>query len=226
MEKLAIRGGQPVRTKPFPTWPIFGREEEEALLRALRSGKWGRFAGNEVATFERRFADYRHAKHGIAVVNGTVSLRVALLAAGIEAGDEVIVPPYTFLATARRDSDAYCRKARMIDGRLDASPQMLTVQEPSANSRLSVATIHRLKGQGKIPFYQPAGKGGRLLFPADAIRRTVSETANPFSPPVDNRTHQDDRRGGHTRHRPWIAKPVEFVPVFVPVTGTNTKHLS
>ena len=50
--------------------------------------------------FERRFADYHEAKHGIAVVNGTVSLRVALLAAGIEAGDEVIVPPYTFLATA------------------------------------------------------------------------------------------------------------------------------
>lgn len=99
-ETLALLGGSPVRTKPFPTWPIFGEEEERALVRALRTGKWGRLAGNEVATFERRFADYHQAKHAVAVVNGTVALRLALIAAGIAAGDEVIVPPYTFLATA------------------------------------------------------------------------------------------------------------------------------
>jgi dTDP-4-amino-4,6-dideoxygalactose transaminase len=100
VDTLAIHGGLPVRTKPFPAWPIFGTEEEQALLRTLHSGKWGRLDGEEVNRFERSFADYHEAKHGIAVVNGTVSLRVALLAAGIEAGDEVIVPPYTFLATA------------------------------------------------------------------------------------------------------------------------------
>ncbi|MCX6922307.1 MAG: DegT/DnrJ/EryC1/StrS family aminotransferase [Verrucomicrobia bacterium] len=97
---LAIEGSTPVRTRPFPTWPVFGKEEEQALLRTLHSGKWGRLDGDEVAQFERRFADYQQAKQAIAVVNGTVSLRVALLAAGIQAGDEVIVPPYTFLATA------------------------------------------------------------------------------------------------------------------------------
>jgi dTDP-4-amino-4,6-dideoxygalactose transaminase len=100
MGTLAIHGGPPVRTKPFPAWPIFGSEEEQALLRTLHSGRWGRLDGDEVNRFERAFADYHQAKHGIAVVNGTVSLRIALLAAGIEAGDEVIVPPYTFLATA------------------------------------------------------------------------------------------------------------------------------
>ena len=99
-KKLAIRGGAPLRTEPFPSWPVFGQEEEDALIRALRSGKWGRLDGDEVETFERRFAEYQQAKHGIAVFNGSVALRVALLAAGIEAGDEVIVPPYTFLATA------------------------------------------------------------------------------------------------------------------------------
>lgn len=98
--RLAIDGGTAIRTRPFPSWPIFGLEEEQALLRVLRSGKWGRLDGDEVAQFERRFADYHQAKQAIAVVNGTVSLRVALLAAGIQAGDEVIVPPYTFLATA------------------------------------------------------------------------------------------------------------------------------
>lgn len=99
-EKLAIHGGRPIRNRPFPAWPIFGEEEELALNRALRSGNWGRQAGTEVAAFEKAFADYHQAKHGIAVVNGTVALRLALMAAGIEAGDEVIVPPYTFIATA------------------------------------------------------------------------------------------------------------------------------
>lgn len=97
---LALLGGKPIRTRPFPSWPIFGKEEEKRLLRVLRSGKWGRLHGEEVATFERRFADMHGCKHAIAVVNGTVSLRIALLAAGIEADDEVIVPPYTFVSTA------------------------------------------------------------------------------------------------------------------------------
>jgi dTDP-4-amino-4,6-dideoxygalactose transaminase len=99
-DTLAIHGGTPVRTKPFPAWPVFGKEEEQALLRTLHGGKWGRLDGDEVNGFERAFADYHEAKHGIAVVNGTVSLRIALLAADVETGDEVIVPPYTFLATA------------------------------------------------------------------------------------------------------------------------------
>ena len=70
------------------------------MLDVIRSGKWGRMDGTRVETFEQEFARYHEARHAIAVVNGTVSLRIALLGAGLEAGDEVIVPPYTFLATA------------------------------------------------------------------------------------------------------------------------------
>jgi dTDP-4-amino-4,6-dideoxygalactose transaminase len=70
------------------------------LLRSLRSGKWGRLNGTEVAGFEQRFAAAHDCKHGIAVVNGTVSLRIALMAAGIPADAEVIIPPYTFFSTA------------------------------------------------------------------------------------------------------------------------------
>src|SRR6267142_2290838 len=97
---LALLGGKPIRTKPFTRWPIFGKPEEKRLLRTLHSGKWGRLHGPEVAEFERGFAAMHGCKHGIAVVNGTVSLRIALLAAGIRAEDEVIVPPYTFFSTA------------------------------------------------------------------------------------------------------------------------------
>lgn len=100
MGTLALFGGTPIRTRPFTAWPMFGRAEEERLLRVLRSGQWGRLDGPEVAEFEGRFAAMHGCRHGIAVVNGTVALRIALMAAGIRAEDEVIVPPYTFVSTA------------------------------------------------------------------------------------------------------------------------------
>ena len=99
-ETLALLGGTPLRTTPFSTWPVFGTEEEEAILRVTRSAKWGRLDGEEVDRFEQAFARYHDCAYGIAMVNGSVTLKIALLAGGIQAGDEVIVPPYTFLATA------------------------------------------------------------------------------------------------------------------------------
>lgn len=98
--KLALLGGTPVRNRRFTAWPIFGKPEEKRLLRTLHSGKWGKLNGPEVAEFENRFATMHGCKHGIGVVNGTVSLRIALMAAGIRAEDEVIVPTYTFFSTA------------------------------------------------------------------------------------------------------------------------------
>lgn len=97
---LALLGGSPVRTRPFPSWPVFDHAEEARLLRTLRSGRWGRLQGPEVTEFEQRFAAMHGCAHGIAVVNGTASLRIALLAARLRAEDEVIVPAYTFLSTA------------------------------------------------------------------------------------------------------------------------------
>lgn len=97
---LALLGGSPVRTRPFPQWPVFGAAEEARLLRTLRSGHWGRLDGDEVSQFERDFAAMHGCRHAVAVASGTVALRIALLAAGIRAEDEVIVPAYTFVATA------------------------------------------------------------------------------------------------------------------------------
>jgi dTDP-4-amino-4,6-dideoxygalactose transaminase len=79
---------------------VFGRADEARLLRTLRGGRWGRLQGDEVRRFEERFAAMHGCRHGIAVSNGTVSLRLALIAAGLRAEDEVIVPPYTFFSTA------------------------------------------------------------------------------------------------------------------------------
>jgi dTDP-4-amino-4,6-dideoxygalactose transaminase len=99
-DELAVHGGTPVRTTPFASWPVFDEAEEQALLRVLRSRRWGRHGEGEIERVEQRFAARHGARFGLVVANGTVALRIALLAMEIEAGDEVIVPPYTFLATA------------------------------------------------------------------------------------------------------------------------------
>lgn len=96
--KLALNGGAPVRTKPFPSWPVFGKEEEENLLEVFRSGKW--WYGEKVREFEAKFAKFQNAKYGVTCCNGTVAIELALRTLGIQAGDEVLVPAYTFIATA------------------------------------------------------------------------------------------------------------------------------
>jgi dTDP-4-amino-4,6-dideoxygalactose transaminase len=100
METLAAHGGTPVRTKPFPAWPIFGETEEKLLLEVLHSGRWGGADKNKLEELERKFAAIHGAKFAVNVANGTMAITVALMAAGVEPGDEVIMPPYTFIATA------------------------------------------------------------------------------------------------------------------------------
>lgn len=97
---LAIHGGTPVRSRPWPQWPIFDETEEHAILDVLRSGKWWSVEGTKVREFEEAFARFHDAQFAVCVTNGTAALEVALRAAHIGCGDEVIVPPYTFIATA------------------------------------------------------------------------------------------------------------------------------
>ena len=78
--------------------PDIGPEEEEAVLRVLRSGHLAQ--GPEVAQLEAEFAAACGVKHAVAVANGTAALHAALHAAGVQAGDEVLVPAFTFAATA------------------------------------------------------------------------------------------------------------------------------
>lgn len=101
MAKLAIAGGRAVRSKPFGPWPVYTRREERALLDVLSSRNWGGYPfPNKVANrFAEKFAKFHGAKYGLAVANGTVAIQVALKAAGIEAGDEVVVPAYTWEGT-------------------------------------------------------------------------------------------------------------------------------
>ena len=97
---LARDGGTPVRTEPFAAWPIYDDEMIAAVSDVLRSGKVNYWTGKEVRRFEKDFAEFVGSNFGVAVSNGTVAIELALHALGIEAGDEVIVPPRTFIATA------------------------------------------------------------------------------------------------------------------------------
>jgi perosamine synthetase len=93
----ALLGGAPVRQSPFPAWPIADTREENALLGVVRRGRW--FRGEQVAAFESAYASLTGAKGCLATANGTSALIISLAALGIGPGDEVIVPPYTFVAT-------------------------------------------------------------------------------------------------------------------------------
>ncbi len=99
-DRLAIRGGTPVRTTPFAPWPVFDDEMTDAVTRVLKTGKVNYWTGQECREFEKEFAQYVGSKHAIALANGTLALELALFAYDIGPGDEVIVPPRTFLATA------------------------------------------------------------------------------------------------------------------------------
>ena len=115
MSRLALFGGTPTRTRPLLPWPIFDAREEKALLEVLRSGEWwcysfgagsGRADNREdlsrskLVEFQKAFAEMQGAKYGIACANGTGALEIALKALGVGPGDEVIVPAYSFIATA------------------------------------------------------------------------------------------------------------------------------
>ena len=130
MPKLAITGGKPIRRKPFPPWPVYSNQEARALMRVLRSRNWGGypFPNTHASAFAAKFAKAHGAKYGIALSNGTVAIEVSLRAIGIKAGDEVIVPAYTWVGMLGPilllnavpvfvdiDPDSYCLDARIIE---------------------------------------------------------------------------------------------------------------
>ncbi|HEX8791445.1 MAG TPA: DegT/DnrJ/EryC1/StrS family aminotransferase [Polyangiaceae bacterium] len=97
---LALFGGTPVLTREaHKVWPLVGAEERAAVARVLDRGILsGPFAPESVA-LEREFAAFVGAKHALLTHCGTSALVVALAAAGVRAGDEVVVPAYSFVAT-------------------------------------------------------------------------------------------------------------------------------
>lgn len=96
-DKPAALGGKPVRTKPFPRWPVVNEADEKAVGDVLRSGRW--FYDRGVVRFQDAWAKMNGAKYCTATSSGTAALYASLAALGVGPGDEVILPPYTFVAT-------------------------------------------------------------------------------------------------------------------------------
>jgi len=102
MEKLVAFGGQPVRTQKYPAWPVFDDRDIEAVTATIKSGRWGGapFPGPNTIEFAEKFSKLIGGGYAVPMMNGTITMEIALRAADIGWGDEVIVPSYTFAATA------------------------------------------------------------------------------------------------------------------------------
>lgn len=164
---LALDGGTPVRTASWPSWPPPATaEQRELLLEVLDSGDWGATSGQKVNEFTKAFAASIGAPYGVSVVNGTVALFLALRALGAGRDDEVIVPAYTFVASA---TAVVLAGARPVIA--DVTPDTLHL-DPAAVERLigprtkaimpvhlagAPADVDALKGYG-VPLVEDAAQ--------------------------------------------------------------------
>lgn len=99
--KLAALGGEPACPVTWPEWPVWDENDVASVTSRLNSGGWGICPEpNAVSEFAARFAELHGAEYALCCANGTVALMIALRAAGVLPGDEVIMPAYTFMATA------------------------------------------------------------------------------------------------------------------------------
>ncbi len=164
MGRLAITGGKPLRRKPFAAWPVFTSDESSGLRKVLASRNWGGYPfPNQVAdSFARNFARFHGAKYGLAVANGTIAIEIALKAAGVQPGDEVIVPAYTWEGTVGPilllnavpvfvdvDPDTYCLDAKLIEKALTPKtravlPVHLAMRFADLDEIGRIARVHKL----------------------------------------------------------------------------------
>ena len=149
---LALQGGTPVRgeDKVWPGWPCFDDTERKALNEVLESGKW--FFGERVAQFEKDYAEFQDAQFCVTCNSGTTAAEIAMQALGIGPGDEVLVPAYTFIATASSVA------------RVGATPIFVDVNESwCMDPALAEAAITpRTKAHYAGAFRQPDLRHGRV----------------------------------------------------------------
>src|SRR2546423_14777618 len=128
---LASVGGPKAKRKPFPPWPQYDDKGRQALKDVLESRVWWRTPGTKALEFEQAFAAFHGARHGIAVTNGTAALEVTMAGLGIGPGDEVILPNFTFVATASAllfshalpvlvdvDPESYCIDSDLVESEI------------------------------------------------------------------------------------------------------------
>ncbi len=176
MGKLALTGGEPIGAIRMDPWPPVDDDDRQALLSVLETREWCRLKENSaVAAFERDFAAYQQAKHGLAVSNGTVAIELALLAAGVQAGDEVIVPAVTFIATAGAVS-----MVNAVPVFVDVDPETIALDPAAVEAAISPRTAGILAvhyGGYPVDFDRllPIAKKHNLWFIEDAAHAHGTE---------------------------------------------------
>lgn len=135
MNSVSSSLSEKIPVKNFAPWPHFAEDEIEAAVRVLQSGKVNYWTGQEGRLFEREFADFVGCRYAVAVANGSVALELALYALDIGPGDEVIVPPRTFVATA---SSVVLRGAKPIFA--DVAPDSGNITAESIKTVLTPRT--------------------------------------------------------------------------------------
>ena len=135
-DKPALLGGTPVHKGGWPKWPEWRESWEPEILKVLRSGQWCRAGGGgQVAEFEAAYAKLLGAKRCLATASGTTALITSLHVVGVDAGDEVICSPYTFIATYNA---ILIHKALPVFA--DTDPATLTMDPASIESRITERT--------------------------------------------------------------------------------------
>ena len=137
---LALHGGPPAAKREWPTWPVWDDAERRGLMEVLESGKW--WFGQRVRQFEEAYAALHRVKFGISCTNGTTALEIGLRAMGIVRGDEVIIPPYTFVATASAVVTACgsCTRGTRLGDALSPSVGTSPTARPTWSRRSSIPT--------------------------------------------------------------------------------------
>jgi dTDP-4-amino-4,6-dideoxygalactose transaminase len=133
--KPALLGGAPVRAKDWADWPEWRREWEAKILDVMRSGRWWRGSGGHVADFEKEYAELIGAKSCLATASGTAALLVSLHVHGVDAGDEVLVSPYTFIASY---NSILLSKALPVF--VDTDPKTFTLDPQDIESKITERT--------------------------------------------------------------------------------------
>lgn len=164
MAELALFGGKPVRNEPYPAWPVYDERDIAAVTAVIQSGQWGGYPypGPQTAELCRLFAEVQGGGYAVAMVNGTVTMEIALRAAGIGWGDEVIVPAYTFSATAVApmaagcipvivdvDPDTYCIDPKAVEAAITPRtkaiiPVHLAAEMADMDAIMDIAERHNL----------------------------------------------------------------------------------
>lgn len=137
MSKLALHGGEPVRTKSWPAWPVHDQRDIDAVTDVIQSGRWGGhpYPGPTTQEFAQRFSELQSGGYAVPMMNGTITIEVALRAANLGWGDEVIVPAYTFAATATAPISVGC-----IPVIVDVDPNTCCIDPKAVEAAITPAT--------------------------------------------------------------------------------------